>query len=122
LSECFVYGRRAAIAALAERRSRAAPAPPPEAATPAAAAPHAPEARTREALWTNAGLVREAAGLERLAKDPHPLARLIARSALAREETRGCHVRSDRPALDPALDGRHLVVSGDGQPSFESWS
>ena len=33
---------------------------------------------------------------------------LIARSALARSESRGCHLRSDFPDVDPALDSRHL--------------
>ena len=42
---------------------------------------------------------------QRLAGDPYPLARLIARSALERRESRGCHLR-DRPpgASTPALD------------------
>jgi L-aspartate oxidase len=116
LSECFVYGRRAAIAAIGEPRP--AKAAPQLAADP----PLAPDDRTREALWRDAGLIRDAAGLRRLTEDPHPLARLIAQSALAREETRGCHVRADEPELDPALDRRHLVLSSAAEASLERWS
>jgi L-aspartate oxidase len=115
LSECFVFGMRAARAALEE------PAPASAAAPPEAEDPVELDPRTRQALWTDAGLVRDATGLERLADDPHPLARLIALSALARTETRGCHVRADAPALDPELDRRHLVVSGGGELSVEEW-
>ncbi|MEA2225416.1 MAG: L-aspartate oxidase, partial [Solirubrobacteraceae bacterium] len=61
-------------------------------------------------LWQDAGIVRSAEGLSRLLDDPHPLARAIARCALARNESRGAHQRSDRPQRDPSLDGRHAVV------------
>jgi L-aspartate oxidase len=116
LSECFVFGRRAALAATsADAPARDAGTPPP--------APRfdAPTQETRDALWRDAGMVRDRAGLERLAADPHPLARLIARSALAREESRGCHVRSDRPRVEPQLDERHLVITGEGAPGWEHW-
>ena len=39
------------------------------------------------------------------------LAREIATSALYRRESRGGHIRSDVPGADPALDGRHQLVS-----------
>ena len=45
-----------------------------------------------------------------LLDDPHPLARLVAASALAREESRGAHPRTDFPRRDPDLDGRHTVT------------
>ena len=62
----------------------------------------------------HAGLERDGEGLALLTDDPHPLVRLIAASALAREESRGAHQRRDFPDLDPALDGRHVtLVSGD---------
>jgi L-aspartate oxidase len=115
LSECFVYGRRAALAALDE------PPPVGVANPPVAAAPVVAEETTRRALWQHAGLVRDADGLERLAGDVHPLARLVARAALAREETRGCHRRADRPDADAALDDRHLVLTGGAEPSLETW-
>jgi L-aspartate oxidase len=108
LSECFVFGRRAALAALDERApADRTPPPPADAPGPLAQA-------TREALWRDAGPLRDAAGLERLAADTHPLARAIAHSALRREETRGCHQRADFPQTDAALDGRHWTVSRAG--------
>ena len=61
-------------------------------------------------MWRDAGLERSAGGLRRLLADEHPLARLVAASALAREESRGAHVRADFPASDRGLDDRHSVV------------
>jgi L-aspartate oxidase len=115
LSECFVWGRRAALAGLAEPVTRAGAPPVPEPIVP-------PTAGTRRALWEHAGIERERAGLEALLDDPHPIARLVARCALGREESRGAHHRTEFPATDPALDGRHAVVRRDERPEFESWS
>ena len=127
LSECFVFARRAVLHALS---GEASSAPSPSAASASTAelqalralpapAPAGPE--TREALWRDAGIVRSAEGLRRLLDDGHALARLLARSALARAESRGAHQRSDHPALDSALDQHHFVLSGDGAGSFETW-
>jgi L-aspartate oxidase len=120
LSECFVFARRAVSAALAE--------PEPAPATPGEIdgllnAPPLPSAEpgTRAALWRDAGIERTGEGLRRLLEDPHPLARLIARCALAREESRGAQLRLDHPRRDPALDHRHAVVSGEEQVSWETW-
>jgi L-aspartate oxidase len=118
LTECFVFGRRAALAGLGE----------PPAATPAAVAPAEPIAppptrETRAALWRLAGLERDAAGLRALAGDPHPLARLVARCARAREESRGAHARADFPAFDPALDSHHTVVDAAvDEPELVAWN
>jgi L-aspartate oxidase len=114
LSECFVFGRRAALAALDE------PAVP-RASEPARGdpGPRLTEA-TRDALWRGAGPLRGADGLADLASDPHPLARAIARSALERRETRGCHQRADFPGADPALDSQHRTVTGPGA-TWETW-
>ncbi|MGH2919351.1 MAG: L-aspartate oxidase, partial [Solirubrobacteraceae bacterium] len=115
LSECFVFGARAARAALGEPVTTVGdpPAPAPIAA---------PSRATRHALWENAGLVRTRAGLERLLGDPHPLARLIALCALQREESRGSHQRADFPDVDPALDHRHAVVGTGERPRLVEWS
>jgi L-aspartate oxidase len=118
LSECFVFGRRAALSGLDE------PAPPGRLdAPPAEDLAPAPSRETRKAMWREAGLERTAAGLHRLLGDPHPLARLVAASALAREETRGAHARADFPATDPSLDLRHSVLSAQAdRPSHVRWT
>src|SRR5213082_2137173 len=72
-------------------------------------APVTPE--LREALWEDAGLIRNAAALSRVASSPHLLASLVARSALAREESRGGHFREDFPHEDPALVQKHTVLA-----------
>jgi L-aspartate oxidase len=116
LAECFVFGRRAASAACHEPELPAdlGPAPRPE-------PPAGPTAETRAALWCLAGLERSAAGLRELTGDPFPLARLIARVALAREESRGAHQRSDHPEPDRSLDGMHFVLREEEQPRLERW-
>ena len=117
LSECFVFGRRAALAAVGEPElARSLPAPPPAGPLPM------PSEATRRALWEHAGLIRDAEGLSRLLEDPYHLARLIASSAIARRESRGCHWRSDFPDTDEALAGRHTTLAGQGEPSFEHWA
>jgi L-aspartate oxidase len=74
-------------------------------------------------MWRHAGLERSAEGLRPLLDDPHPLARLVATSALSREETRGAHARSDFPHTDRSLDGRHTVITpGDRSPATAAWS
>ena len=118
LSECFVFGRRAALAGLALEPPRGAPAArlPDEPVAPA------PSRATREAMWRHAGLERSADGLAPLLEDPHPLARLVAACARSREETRGAHARSDFPGTDSTLDGRHTVVDAAGTgPRTERW-
>jgi L-aspartate oxidase len=115
LAECFVFGRRAALAALDE------PAPGAPATAPEDAARPVPEPATRAALWRLAGLRRDADGLRELSGDPFPLARLIAAACLAREESWGAHQRIDHPARDPSLDGMHTLVGPGEAPRFERW-
>jgi L-aspartate oxidase len=83
----------------------------------------APTRETRKAVWRLAGLERTREGLSELREDPHPLARLVAASALAREETRGAHGRAEFPQPDTALDGRHTVLpAGSETPAFVPWN
>ena len=114
LTECFVFGARAAIAA-ASAPPPAAPAPMPEWRF------EPPMAATREAVWRRAGPRRDATTLEPLLDDPYPLARLIARAAFERRESRGPHRRTDFPLQDPALDGVHMAIGPDAEPRPERW-
>ncbi len=119
LSECFVFGRRAALAGL----DRPAPGGAPAGRLPEAPVAPPPSRETREAMWRHAGLERTGEGLAPLLEDPHPLARLVAACALSREESRGAHGRADFPETDPDLDGRHTVVgAAETAPRTESWS
>jgi len=115
LAECFVFGRRAALAASAD------PVPAAEAPIADLQVTMRPEEQTRAALWRHAGLERDPAGLRELTKDPFPLARMVGASCLAREESRGAHQRSDHPRPDPALDGMHTLVGPDREPRLERW-
>src|SRR3954453_4433082 len=96
LSECFVFGARAARAAIGEPRADSGEPPAPRSLP-------APSRASREALWRDAGLVRTREGLERLRDDAHPLVRLVAAHGLLRAETRGAHIRADFPETDAAL-------------------
>ena len=49
------------------------------------------------------------------------LPRLVADSAIARRESRGCHFRSDFPTEDDAFAG-HVVVERGRGPRLERWS
>jgi L-aspartate oxidase len=114
LSECFVFGSRAAAAALTEAGEPARPAPPAWRFEP-------PGEATREAVWKLAGPLRRPQQLDRLRDDPYPLAAAIAAAALERRESRGGHLRADRPGIDPELDGIHIVLGPDGRTRREDW-
>jgi L-aspartate oxidase len=135
LSECFVFGARAARAAVDDPAASAAadgtpgrsaaPLPPSTDGAPGTTGdPPPPElsASSRRALWRYAGLARDAGGLRVLSGDPHPLVRLIATAALAREESRGAHLRLDFPELDPSMENRHVTLERSRPPIVESWS
>jgi L-aspartate oxidase len=113
LTECFVLGARAAAAAVAEPAAGEPPKPPGWRFDP-------PPAETREAVWSLAGPLRSGERLERLLPDPYPLARLIARFALERRESRGSHQRLEYPDRDPELDGRHILCRGD-ELRWQAW-
>lgn len=98
----------------------------------------------REEMWRDAGLLRDATGLERAAsclaelrqrsasllvnypasraatelRNLLDLSDLIVRSALARQESRGAHYRNDFPQRDDARFTRHSLVSGDNAIAF----
>lgn len=120
LSECFVFARRVARRALEEPPSEQA-GPMELAALRARAGPPQADASVRDALWRHAGVERDREGLQALLKDPHPLARLIALSALEREESRGAHRRTDHPQRDPSLEHRHVVVPDDERLEWQTW-
>ncbi len=83
----------------------------------------------RTLAWRTCGIVRDAAGLteacRRLqtgaptpeAQNLHAVALLIARCALAREESRGAHFRTDYPEKRPAFE-RHSIVKRDAAVAF----
>jgi L-aspartate oxidase len=115
LSECFVFGGRAARAALAE----------PEAGPPSEEPEwrfDPPTRETRDAVWRRAGPLRNPTDLACLIPDPYPLAKAIALGALERRESRGPHLRSDCPETDPTLDGVHIVLAPDGSVRRETWT
>jgi L-aspartate oxidase len=90
--------------------------------------------QVRDMMWSSVGIVRNGRGLRQAIHEleslqprvGHPGTRrafearniltsglLVARSALAREESRGGHYRTDFPAHDDGKFLRHSVVSGD---------
>ncbi len=114
LSECFVFGGRAAAAAVAEVAASERPTPPEWRFEP-------PSQETREAVWRLAGPLRDPRRLTELRDDPYPLAAAIAAAALERRESRGGHLRTDHPGIDPELDGVHIVLGPDGTTRREDW-
>jgi L-aspartate oxidase len=114
LSECFVFGARAAGAALEESAAVERPPLPEWRFDP-------PSEATRDAVWRRAGPLRNPDDLAALVSDPYPLAKATALSALDRRESRGGHLRSDCPDTDPSLEGIHVVVGPDGTARREEW-
>ena len=118
-----MFGARAARAALDEPALSELAIADSRAAGPLTSSPlhAAPSPASRERLWRYAGLVRDGDGLRQLLDDPHPLVRLIATAALARTESRGAHWRTDFPAMDPALEERHVTLVRGQKSVFEHW-
>jgi L-aspartate oxidase len=117
LLECVVFGRRAALAALAD-----APLDfEPELPEPLPTEVDRIDRKLREQMWQGAGLVRDATGLESLRTAPALVPRLVAECALHRRESRGVHFRADFPVEDPEL-AAHTVLRQGQEPLFERWS
>jgi L-aspartate oxidase len=114
LSECFVFGGRAAAAALEEVAAAARPPAPDWSFEP-------PTQETRDAVWRRAGPKRNPDDLAALISNPYLLASATATCALNRRESRGGHLRTDTPALDSGLDGIHFVLSPSGEVRREEW-
>ncbi|MFT4113360.1 L-aspartate oxidase [Silvibacterium sp.] len=130
LLEGLVFGARAAEAM---REEAPLPKPAPAIASAPQSEGNIAERRTelQQRMWRDAGLLRDRAGLEAmrdyLAEHPapatvaldreaieyaslHAVASLIVHSALAREESRGAHFRSDFAQRDDARYRRHTVI------------
>ena len=143
LLESVVFSRRAVQAAL----GWAAESPPPQAAPVArATSPRASKLDPREGwntlrdtLWTSAGVVRDESGLRAAARECERItaatagastlpamqlhsaastASLVCEAALAREESRGCHLRSDLPQASDQWHG-DLVMHKDRGARFD---
>ncbi len=115
LLECLVFGRRAALASLDEPAVSGRDREP----EPAAQSESVTD-DLRTALWEDCGLVRDATGLERLRTAPHLLTRLIAESALVREESRGSHFRVDFPSQREEFEC-HVVLRPGAGAELETW-
>jgi L-aspartate oxidase len=135
LLEGLVYGARAAQAMRNELREIGGPATEPVVGKTASGQGAEDIIRQiQELMWRNVGIVRTAAGLTRAietleqfltclqgentrrcweARNIHQVGLIIARSALARLESRGAHYRTDYPAHNDAKFLKHSVVCGD---------
>ncbi|HMA36272.1 MAG TPA: hypothetical protein VKY74_17580, partial [Chloroflexia bacterium] len=135
LLECLVFGRRAALAALADGPAQqatwavaplpaGAPCPP-----PATRMPRCASAGFGPRLDRDLGVERDASRLARLVGDlpgpdshgcpaDHLIATLATRAALLRTESRGAHYRVDAPTTQPAWQGR-ILWRRETPPHFE---
>ena len=133
LLEGLVYGARAGQAMVREmlRAAHAHPEPAPAPSKHESPDLEALIREVREIMWSEVGVVRTGSGLRRAlhrlqdmgtalgpaitrrsheARNMHQAGLLIARSALAREESRGAHYRTDFPALDDKRFLKHSIV------------
>jgi L-aspartate oxidase len=129
LLEGVVFGARAGRA----MRDWARQPEPPQGEPPEFPHPIALEDEVRDLAWRLCGIVRSAEGLREAiawceeraaggapgqARTAHLVGWLIARCALAREESRGGHYRTDFPEKRPEFQ-RHSVVRRSGDVRFE---
>src|SRR5499427_6708072 len=138
LLEGLVYGARAGHAMRDELRQKTARAPEPPRASysngPVDAGLEEVISQVQDLMWQDVGIVRDRQSLKRAierleqfaSRVAHPHTRrayeaqnirlaglLVARSALAREESRGAHYRTDYPAHNDQKFLKHSVVKGD---------
>jgi L-aspartate oxidase len=137
LLEGLVYGARAGNTMRQELRAVSAtrePAPAKYSNGPVDVGKEEIVREIEDLMWQDAGIVRTGKGLKKSieqleklgprlahpqtrrayeAQNLHAVALLVARSALAREESRGAHYRTDFPAHNDAKFLKHSVVKGD---------
>ena len=139
LLEGLVFGARAATAMRNETGSASRSSSTPQVAQVHSEHPSEIARRLRAAMWEHAGVVRNREGLEQVrrqitewdaalislstrqeieTRNLLAVGELIVRSALAREESRGAHFRSDCPKRDDVRFLKHSIVSED-KISFE---
>ncbi|HZU32663.1 MAG TPA: L-aspartate oxidase [Candidatus Angelobacter sp.] len=140
LLEGLVFGARASLAMLKENHSKERPSPSqsePEQLVASGVAKQADQIihEIQQLMWSKVGIVRTRQGMmetiqhlqamaETLplctsrrnceARNIHTAGLLIARSALARLESRGAHYRVDYPAHDDAKFKKHSIVGEKG--------
>jgi L-aspartate oxidase len=136
LLEGLVFGARAGKAMREEIRRVPGPPPKPDRASSEAANPATEEVirDVQDLMWRDVGIVRNKTGLKAAIEQLNRLgdrvaqpqtrraheaqniltvALLIARAALAREESRGAHYRIDFPAHNDVKFLKHSIIKGD---------
>jgi L-aspartate oxidase len=136
LLEGLVFGARAGHRMRNELRAKASAHKPARVASNGPVSPPVDEVirEIQDVMWRDAGIVRTGTGLKRAleklqgirthvahphtrraheARNLQALGMLVARSALAREESRGAHYRLDFPAHNDAKFLKHSVIKDD---------
>jgi L-aspartate oxidase len=139
LLEGLVFGARAAVAMVKEAKQAARPAAEPErrvsGGSTDANGTESFICNIQQLMWNKVGIVRTRQGLTEAiqqlqtsaqqlppftsrrnceARNIHTAGQLIARSALARLESRGAHYRTDYPEHDDAKFKKHSIVGEKG--------
>ena len=114
LLECLVFGRRAALARSVSRAGSPS-------SRPGAGGQSADHAGAPPCVWEDAGVIRDRRRARAAARLRRPAPRLVAESALAREESRGGHFRFDFPTEDRRF-AAHVVLRPGQEPVLERWS
>jgi L-aspartate oxidase len=138
LLEGLVFGARAGIAMRNELKPPGKPSnekPDPPADSAVAAEAESVIQKVQQLMWSKVGIVRSRQGLTEAvqilqtasqelpppnsrrnceARNIHTAAQLIARSAMARRESRGAHYRTDYPENEDAKFRKHSIVGEKG--------